>query len=118
MEQLQRAALRLDAERRTLAQALGVDPDTLEIDRLLGERPELRRVVEALDATVVEIRELGAELKDVRLGLVDFPSRIEGEEACLCWQFGEDAIRYWHRPSEGFAGRRLLPGASPAPQLQ
>ena len=108
----------LRAERESLAAALGVDPSAVSVERLLAARPALRRTVEALDAAIEEIQAIGVELKDVELGLVDFPAEREGELVYLCWQFGEDRVRFWHRRSEGFAGRRPLPGLPPPPEPQ
>jgi hypothetical protein len=54
------------------------------------------------------IQELGAVVKDLELGLVDFPSLRDGEEVLLCWKLGEDEIAYWHGHDEGFAGRKPL----------
>src|SRR5258705_11027093 len=105
IERLQRIALQLRGERDTLAARLGVDVQAVAVDRLLAERPELRRVVEELDAAIGAIQSAGVELKDAELGLVDFPAVMDGEAIYLCWQFGEDRVRYWHRRSEGFAGR-------------
>jgi hypothetical protein len=55
------------------------------------------------------IHELGALVKDVDRGLVDFPALRDGEEVLLCWKLGEDEIAYWHGVDEGFAGRKELP---------
>jgi len=55
-----------------------------------------------------EIVEAGIEVKDVGRGLVDFPHLRGGEEVFLCWEVGEDDIRYWHRIEDGFAGRTPL----------
>jgi hypothetical protein len=57
---------------------------------------------------VAELQELDVVLRDLDRGLLDFPSLREGREVYLCWQDGEDAIRYWHEPDAGFAGRRPL----------
>jgi hypothetical protein len=115
---LQGSALRLRTERDAVAAELRLEPTSLPIDRLLAARPELRRVVEDLDASIGAIEQMGVALKDVELGLVDFPAELDGEAVYLCWQFGEDRIRFWHRRSEGFTGRRPLPGVPPAPELQ
>lgn len=56
-----------------------------------------------------EIQALGVLVKDLDTGLVDFPALRGGEEVLLCWQLGEDEIRYWHGLEEGFAGRKELP---------
>jgi hypothetical protein len=118
IERLQRSALELRAERDAMARRLAVEPDRVPVERLLAERPGLRRVVEALDGAIEGIQALGVELKDAELGLIDFPAVIDGEAVYLCWQFGEDRVRFWHRRAEGFQGRRLLPGVPPAPEPQ
>ena len=61
-----------------------------------------------LVACAGEIQALGAVVKDLELGLVDFPSLRDGEEVFLCWRVGEDEIGFWHPVDEGFAGRRPL----------
>lgn len=108
LERLQRLARRLTAD------GAGALPDGAPLEDLLQARPALRLVVEEVDAIVQEVERLGGALKDVRLGLVDFPARLEpgGDVVLLCWQFGEPEVGFWHPPDEGFAGRRPLPGAS------
>lgn len=69
--------------------------------------------VERADAEVArcvrKVHALGAQVKDLDEGLLDFPA-LRGEEiVLLCWKVGEDEIRYWHTQAEGFAGRRPLP---------
>ena len=62
-----------------------------------------------LAKTIDEIVAHGAEVKDIDEGLIDFPALRHGETVLLCWQLGEDEIRYWHRIEDGFAGRQELP---------
>lgn len=50
----------------------------------------------------------GIYIKDIMMGLVDFPAILEGEEVLLCWKQGESRIRYYHGRHEGFAGRKEL----------
>lgn len=54
---------------------------------------------------------LGAQVKDVDRGLLDFPARhpAGGETVLLCWCVGEPEIAFWHGLEEGFAGRKPLP---------
>jgi hypothetical protein len=80
------------------------------------EPRELQEVQEQLDGEVAgiahcvsRIHELGALVKDLDDGLVDFPARRGDEEVLLCWCLGEDEIGYWHGLEEGFSGRRPLP---------
>ena len=54
---------------------------------------------------VDELTEVGCELKDYRLGLIDFIGQHDGREICLCWKLGEDAVAYWHELHTGFSGR-------------
>src|SRR5262245_22348116 len=35
------------------------------------------------------LEELGVQVKDLDIGLIDFPTRYAGEEVLLCWKFGE-----------------------------
>jgi hypothetical protein len=50
----------------------------------------------------------GIELKDIDIGLVDFPALIQGEEVLLCWRQGEERINYYHSRQDGFAGRKWI----------
>jgi hypothetical protein len=118
IERLQRGALRLQDEMRALAHETGVEVAALATDDLLRARPAARVLVEELDAVVGEIEQSGVHLKDVQLGLVDFPATKDGEAIFLCWQFGEPEVAFWHRRDDGFAGRRPLPGAARPPILQ
>jgi len=113
MERLQRGALRLHEEMSGLARETGVELATLATEELLRHRPAARALVEELDGIVAEIEASGAHLKDVQLGLVDFPAELDGEIVYLCWQFGEPEVAFWHRIEDGFAGRRPLPAARP-----
>jgi hypothetical protein len=118
LERLQRSALRLDQERRSLAAARGVDPRDVSSAMLVRHRPEAGALIEELEAVVHEIERDGAQLKDVALGLVDFPSEIDGEVVLLCWQCGEPEVAFWHREGDGLAGRRSLAGRGAPPTLQ
>jgi hypothetical protein len=62
---------------------------------------ELRVLVERIQAS-------GVELKDVNSGLLDFRSLRDGREVYLCWRYGEDDIGFWHDIDAGFAGRQPL----------
>ena len=115
---LQRGALNLHEEMRALASETGVDVADVSTEDLLRARPAARLMVEELEAVVGEIEETGAVLKDVQLGLIDFPAEREGEVVYLCWQFGEPEVAFWHRVDEGFAGRQPLPGSTPPRYLQ
>ncbi len=61
-----------------------------------------------LDGYQRELEQLGIQLKDRRLGLVDYPSEIGGRTVLLCWRFGEPEVQFWHEVDSGYAGRQPL----------
>jgi hypothetical protein len=63
---------------------------------------------EKLDALVHQIQDLDVLIKDINLGLLDFPALKDGREVYLCWQYGEGEIAFWHEVEAGFAGRQPI----------
>jgi hypothetical protein len=63
----------------------------------------------AISDCAEQINAVGAEVKSLEEGLLDFPAQRGDEVVLLCWKLGEDEISYWHRMDEGFAGRKPLP---------
>lgn len=63
---------------------------------------------EKFDALIHRIQDMDVLIKDVNLGLLDFPALKEGREVYLCWQYGEGAIAFWHEIADGYAGRRPI----------
>lgn len=62
----------------------------------------------ALKGTFEELEKIGVLIKDLEIGLIDFLSRYQGREVCLCWKLGESGIRFWHSTEEGFRGRKPI----------
>jgi hypothetical protein len=77
-------------------------------DKLAAVRMEHTQLTEALKTSLNRILETGCLIKDLDIGLLDFPSVIANEEVYLCWKLGEDRIRFYHRQDEGFASRKPL----------
>lgn len=67
---------------------------------------ELEAQLARLQSLVEELNDIGCELKDFRIGLVDFVGRHQGRDVHLCWKLGETAITHWHETNSGFAGRQ------------
>jgi hypothetical protein len=65
-----------------------------------------RGLVETLREQVDEIQETGCIIKDIEIGLVDWPALHQGREVLLCWKYGERQVDWWHEVDAGFAGRR------------
>jgi len=61
-----------------------------------------------LEVLARQIQDSGALLKDLNIGLLDFPSIRDGREVYLCWRFGEESIQYWHDIDAGYAGRQKI----------
>ncbi len=71
-------------------------------------RFERDHLADAIKAALERIEATGCVVKDLDVGLLDFPALLDNEEVYLCWRLGEDRIRFWHRQDEGFAGRKPL----------
>jgi hypothetical protein len=68
---------------------------------------------ETLSQELKAVEALGVEVKDLSLGLLDFPSLLDGRtEVLLCWRLEEREIGYFHTPSSGYRGRRSVEGHS------
>ena len=75
------------------------------IEKMRGEHD---RLSDAIRAALERIESTGCVVKDLEVGLLDFPAMINNEEVYLCWRLGEDRIRFYHRQDEGFSGRKPL----------
>jgi hypothetical protein len=75
-----------------------------EADGLTDEN-QMTDTMERLEKEVKKIEDLGCVLKDMSLGLVDFPAVRLGVRVWLCWKLGEEHVAFWHSQEEGFRGR-------------
>ncbi len=115
VEKLQSCARQLRDGVSAIAAERDVAVSSLSMPEVLRLRPGLHGLVEELTRVAHDIEELGGVLKDLELGLVDFPTDIAGERVFLCWQYGEKAVGYWHRVDDGFSSRRPLRRRAAAP---
>jgi hypothetical protein len=80
--------------------------------------PEKTRVLaaclyETLSEELKALELQGIQVKDLSIGLLDFPSLLEGHtEVLLCWRLDERQIGYFHTPSSGYRGRKSVEGHS------
>jgi hypothetical protein len=95
-----------------LLNASGRASDAEQGERLEHQAQTVAREIEAFRRELIA---LGIQLKDPRLGLIDFPSStrlIEQNDSerpiLLCWRLGEPEVQFWHDPDAGFAGRQPL----------
>jgi hypothetical protein len=109
MEKMQRLGIQIREEVESLARERQAQTLTeLSTRELLHRKPVLRQLFEEMAHAVQEIEQFGCHFKGLELGLVDFPTEIDGEVVELCWQYGEKEIAFYHSRTEGFAGRRPL----------
>jgi len=104
-----RARMReLERSQGELVIAIGGNGGGYAASDLNAAQTELTGLADAALACVDRLEELGVVLKDLDLGLLDFPSEREGEEVLLCWQVGEGSVTSWHGLEEGYAGRKPI----------
>jgi hypothetical protein len=99
----------VDAEQQALQHRVflngGMFLDIVPLARRKAERAKAEQ--RAKDA-LAEIDSIGVQVKDLDIGLLDFPCEVEGQVILLCWKLGEKAITHWHGVQEGFAGRKPI----------
>jgi hypothetical protein len=90
----------------------------VNIPAMARRRAELDRAVQETKDAIAEIDAIGVQVKDLDIGLLDFPCMVDDEIVLLCWRYGEEKIEFWHGLEEGFRGRkpideRILRGGRP-----
>jgi hypothetical protein len=103
-----RALVELQERQSALATRIAGNGGNVEPHELEEVQELLDEEVAGIARCVARIHELGALVKDLDDGLVDFPARREGADVLLCWRLGEDEIGFWHGLDEGFSGRKPL----------
>lgn len=76
-----------------------------------GGNPALSKLIpdfDRLDLLLHQIQDMGIEVKDLTIGLVDFPALHEDRIVYLCWKYGEECVQFWHELEAGFAGRQQI----------
>ncbi len=75
---------------------------------LARRKAEREKAIQHVKDALAEIDATGVQVKDLDIGLLDFPCEVEGRTVLLCWKLGEKGITHWHTVSEGFAGRKPI----------
>jgi hypothetical protein len=76
--------------------------------RLATFERDIQALAREIAGFVEELDALGVQFKGFDLGLVDYPSIMEGRPVFLCWRHGEPAVEHWHDVDAGYAGRRRI----------
>ncbi len=77
-------------------------------ERILELRGRKDAAARSLKSTLEKFQGTGCQLKDLEIGLVDFPTLYKDKEVYLCWKLGESGITFWHHIEDGFRGRRPI----------
>ena len=101
-------------ERNQLGSKRVASPYTEELEQM---QSDIQTDVERLNGFAQELVDLGVELKDPNIGLIDFPTLVEGREAYLCWKLGEPEVGFWHELTAGVQGRQSVEGLRPQPRF-
>jgi hypothetical protein len=81
---------------------------SLDIVPLARRRAERAKAEQRAKDAIAEIDSIGVQVKDLGIGLLDFPCEVDGQIILLCWKLGETSITHWHGKQEGFAGRKPI----------
>ncbi len=80
----------------------------VDVSHFIRRKQEREEWASRLRCAAQDIENSGCLLKDLDVGLVDFPCEADGRVVYLCWKWGEPSIGFWHNTEEGFAGRRPI----------
>lgn len=99
---------RLVDEQSTLVTAIGGNGGGYAAGDLNATQAELEQLAEEEARIVEALGETGVSVKDLDLGLLDFPALRDGEEVELCWRVGEERVGHWHGLGAGYRGRKPI----------
>ena len=103
-----RALVELQERQSAVTARIAGNGGNVEPHELEEVQEQLDEEVAGIARCVARIHEVGALVKDLDDGLVDFPATRDGRDVLLCWRLGEDEIGFWHGLDEGFSGRKPL----------
>jgi len=80
------------------------DPSAREAaDRL---EVEMSEVTDGIRTLQLHLNGQGIVVRDLELGLVDFPAERDGSRVWLCWRLADPSVAFWHGTDEGYASRK------------
>jgi len=99
----------VDGEMQALAGRIFVNVGTfVDIVKVARRKAERDKALQKAKDAVAEIDATGVQVKDLDIGLLDFPCVVGEDVILLCWKMGEKGITHWHGMEEGFAGRKPI----------
>ena len=99
----------VDGELESLKSRIFVNGGTcVNVLAVSRRKDEREKAIQRAKDAVAEIDAAGVQVKDLDIGLLDFPCVVGEEVILLCWKLGEQGVTHWHSTSEGFAGRKPI----------
>ena len=93
----------VDGEMQSLANRIFINGGTLvDIVSVARRKAEREKAVQRAKDAVAEIDATGVQVKDLDIGLLDFPCIVGDDVILLCWKLGEKKITHWHRTAGRF----------------
>ncbi|MGH9602481.1 MAG: DUF2203 domain-containing protein [Terriglobales bacterium] len=80
----------------------------LHVGQWSARKSEREKAAQGVRDSLAEIDAIGVQVKDLDIGLLDFPCQVADQTILLCWKLGEKTITHWHGTEEGFAGRKPI----------
>jgi hypothetical protein len=99
----------VDAEVQETSHRIFLNGGTMvNVVHLAARKAAREKAMQRIKDAVAEIDATGVQVKDIDIGLLDFPCKVDGEIVLLCWKLGEAKIGFWHDTNSGFAGRKPI----------
>ena len=103
------AADRIEQEFKAVSSRVFLNGGTLlDVAQLAARKRERERLVQKIKDALAEIEASGVLVKDLQMGLLDFPCEVGGRIILLCWKLGEKTIAHWHGTNEGYRFRKPI----------
>jgi len=103
------AAAELEEEQSALVQRVFLQGGVLlDVAKTQKRKTAQVALIQRAKDSLQEINAIGVQIKDLDIGLLDFPCLLDGETVLLCWKRGEPRIDFWHRVEDGFRGRQPI----------
>jgi hypothetical protein len=97
---------RLDASHAEMHRQLEANGDPGSAAAAGRQEAEVADIREGMRTLLLHLSEMGVELRDLEMGLIDFPGERDGAAVWLCWRLADASVAFWHPTDEGYASRR------------
>ncbi|MCB0317312.1 MAG: DUF2203 domain-containing protein [Bdellovibrionales bacterium] len=69
---------------------------------------DIQNLSNKIEAYINELSQFNISVRDIELGIVDFPGLKDGESIFLSWKLGELEVLWWHPVDKCFSDRMLI----------